>query len=420
MARREKKPVHKVVMTEGKRNIIQQLLQEYDIETAEDIQDALKDLLGGTIKEMMEAEMDEHLGYQKSERSDSDDYRNGYKSKRVNSSYGSMDIDVPQDRKSTFEPQIVKKRQKDISDIDQKIISMYAKGMTTRQISETIEDIYGFETSEGFISDVTDKILPQIEDWQNRPLDEVYPILYIDAIHYSVRDNGVIRKLAAYVILGINTEGKKEVLSITVGDNESSKYWLSVLNELKNRGVKDILIICADGLSGIKEAIAAAFPKTEYQRCIVHQVRNTLKYVPDKDRKAFASDLKTIYHASDEEKARLALDRVTEKWTVKYPNSMKRWYDNWDAITPIFKFSPDVRKVIYTTNAIESLNSTYRKLNRQRSVFPSDTALLKALYLATFEATKKWTMSIRNWGRVYGELSIMYEGRLPEQQNLYA
>ena len=401
-------------MTEGKRNIIQQLLHEYDIETAEDIQDALKDLLGGTIKEMMEAEMDDHLGYQKSERSDSDDYCNGYKSKRVNSSYGSMDIDVPQDRKSTFEPQIVKKRQKDISDIDQKIISMYAKGMTIRQISETIEDIYGFETSEGFISDVTDKILPQIEDRQNRPLDEVYPILYIDAIHYSVRDNGVIRKLAAYVILGINTEGKKEVLSITVGDNESSKYWLSVLNELKNRGVKDILIICADGLSGIKEAIAAAFPKTAYQRCIVHQVRNTLKYVPDKDRKAFASDLKTIYHASDEEKARLALDRVTEKWTAKYPNFMKRWYDNWDAITPIFKFSPDVRKVIYTTNAIESLNSSYRKLNRQRSVFPSDTALLKALYLATFEATKKWTMSIRNWGQVYGELSIMYEGRLPE------
>ena len=401
-------------MTEGKRNIIQQLLQEYDIETAEDIQDALKDLLGGTIKEMMEAEMDDHLGYQKSERYDSDDYRNGYKSKRVNSSYGSMDIDVPQDRKSTFEPQIVKKRQNDISDIDQKIISMYAKGMTTRQISETIEDIYGFETSEGFISDVTDKILPQIEDWQNRPLDEVYPILYIDAIHYSVRDNGVIRKLAAYVILGINTEGKKEVLSITVGDNESSKYWLSVLNELKNRGVKDILIICADGLSGIKEAIAAAFPKTEYQRCIVHQVRNTLKYVLDKDRKAFASDLKTIYHASDEEKARLALDRVTEKWTAKYPNFMKRWYDNWDAITTIFKFSPDVRKVIYTTNAIESLNSTCRKLNRQRSLFPSDTTLLKALYLATFEATKKWTMSIRNWGQVYGELSIMYEGRLPE------
>ena len=411
---REKKPVHRVQMTEGKRNIIHQLLEEYDIQTAEDIQDALKDLLGGTIKEMMEAEMDNHLGYEKSQRSDSDDYRNGYKEKQVNSSYGSMKIEVPQDRKSTFEPQIVKKRQKDISDIDQKIISMYAKGMTTRQISDTIEDIYGFETSEGFISDVTDKILPQIEDWQNRPLDDVYPIIYIDAIHYSVRDNGIIRKLAAYVILGINKDGIKEVLSITVGENESSKYWLSVLNELKNRGVKDILIICADGLTGIKEAIAAAFPKTEYQRCIVHQVRNTLKYVPDKDRKAFAADLKTIYHASDEEKARQALDRVCAKWTEKYPNSMKRWYDNWDAVTPIFKFSPDVRKVIYTTNAIESLNSTYRRLNRQRSVFPSDTALLKALYLATFEATKKWTSTIRNWGQVCGELSIMYEGRLPE------
>ena len=411
---REKKPVHRVQMTEGKRNIIHQLLEEYDIQTAEDIQEALKDLLGGTIKEMMEAEMDNHLGYEKSQRSDSDDYRNGYKEKQVNSSYGSMKIEVPQDRKSTFEPQIVKKRQKDISDIDQKIISMYAKGMTTRQISDTIEDIYGFETSEGFISDVTDKILPQIEDWQNRPLDDVYPIIYIDAIHYSVRDNGIIRKLAAYVILGINKDGIKEVLSITVGENESSKYWLSVLNELKNRGVKDILIICADGLTGIKEAITAAFPKTEYQRCIVHQVRNTLKYVPDKDRKAFAADLKTIYHASDEEKARQALDRVCAKWTEKYPNSMKRWYDNWDAVTPIFKFSPDVRKVIYTTNAIESLNSTYRRLNRQRSVFPSDTALLKALYLATFEATKKWTSTIRNWGQVYGELSIMYEGRLPE------
>lgn len=316
---REKKPVHKVQMTEGKRNIIHQLLEEYDIQTAEDIQDALKDLLGGTIKEMMEAEMDDHLGYEKSERSDSDDYRNGYKPKRVNNSYGPMEIEVPQDRKSTFEPKVVRKRQKDISDIDQKIISMYAKGMTTRQISETIEDIYGFETSEGFISDVTDKLLPQIEDWQNRPLDETYPILYIDAIHYSVRDNGVIRKLAAYVILGINTEGRKEVLSISVGDNESAKYWLSVLNELKNRGVKDILIICADGLTGIRKAISTAFPKTEYQRCIVHQVRNTLKYVSDKDRKAFAADLKTIYHAPDEAKVREALDRVNEKCISSYP-----------------------------------------------------------------------------------------------------
>lgn len=411
---REKKNVHKVQMTEGKRNIIRQLLEEYDIESAQDIQDALKDLLGGTIKEMMEAEMDNHLGYGKSERSDNDDYWNGYKTKRVNSSYGSMEIQVPQDRKSTLEPQVVRKRQKDISDIDQKIISMYAKGMTTRQISDTLEDIYGFEASEGFISDVTDKIMPQIEDWQNRPLEEIYPVLYIDAIHYSVRDNGVIRKLAAYVILGINLNGLKEVLTIQIGENESSKYWLSVLNSLKNRGVKDILLLCADGLTGIKEAIATAYPQTEYQRCIVHQVRNTLKYVADKDRKPFATDLKTIYQASNEGAAREALERVTAKWTEKYPNSMKSWFQNWDAISPIFKFSATVRKVIYTTNAIESLNATYRKLNRQRSVFPSDTALLKALYLSTFKATKKWTMPLRNWGQVDGELSIMYEGRLPE------
>ena len=250
-------------MTEGKRKIIRQLLEEHEIESTKGIHEALKDLLGVTIKEMMEAQMDNHLGYGKSERFESDDYRNGYETKRVNSGCRSMGIQVPQDRKSTFNPRIVKKHQEDISDIDQKIISMYAKGMTTRRISEIIEDIYGFETSEGFSSDVTDKILPLIEEWQNKPLDAVYRMLYIDAIHYSARDNGIIRKLAAYVIHGINTEGKKEVLSINLEDNENAKYWLSALNELKNRGVKDILIICADGLSGIKEAITTAFPKTD-------------------------------------------------------------------------------------------------------------------------------------------------------------
>ena len=414
MPRKEKQPVHHVQMTEGKRNLIRALLQEYEIESAQDIQDALKDLLGSTIKEMMESEIDEHMGYQKSQRSDSDNYRNGYKTKQINSSYGSMTIDVPQDRKSTFEPKVVKKRQKDISDIDQKIISMYAKGMTTRQISDTLVDIYGFEASESFISDVTDKIIPQIEEWQKRPLNSIYPVVFIDAIHYSVRDNGVIRKLAAYVMLGINLEGKKEVLTIQVGENESAKYWLSVLNELKNRGVKDVLIICADGLTGIKDAINAAFPETEYQRCIVHQVRNTLKYVSDKDRKEFAADLKKIYNAPNEQLGAEARDEVTEKWNAKYPNAMKSWYKNWDAITPIFKFSADVRTVIYTTNAIDSLNATYRKLNRQRSVFPSYGSLLKALYLSTFEATKKWSMQIQNWGKIYGELAIMYENRIPE------
>ena len=337
MANRKKEVYKPKPMTEGKRNIIQGLLQEYDIETADDIQDALKDLLSGTLKEMMETEMDDHLGYEKYERSDEKNYRNGTKSKRVRSKYGEFEVDVPQDRNSSFDPKVLPKRQKDISAIDDKIISMYAKGMTTRQISETIEDIYGFEVSEGMVSDITDKLLPQIEEWQNRPLASVYPIVFIDAVHFSVRDDGVIRKLAAYVVLGINEDGKKEVLTIVIGENESSKYWLSVLNSLKNRGVQDILILCSDGLTGMN-----------------------------------------------------------------------------DAISPIFKFSKDVRTAFYTTNAIESLNASYRRLNRQRSVFTSSQALLKALYLATFEATKKWTMPIRNWGKVRGELTIMYPDRMPD------
>ena len=409
-----KKEVYKVKpLNENKKNIIAALIEEYDIETADDIQEALKDLLGGTIKSMMESEMDEHLGYESYERSDNDNYRNGTKKKTVRSNYGEFQIDVPQDRHSSFEPKVVKKRQKDISGIDQQIISMYARGLTTRQISDQIEEIYGFECSEGFISDVTDKILQEIDDWQNRPLDDIYPVMFIDAVHFSVREDNRIKKLAAYVILAITLDGKKDVISLQIGENESSKYWLGVLNDLKNRGVKDVMVICADGLSGIKEAIAAAFPNTEYQRCIVHQVRHTLKYVNYKDMKAFAADLKTIYLAPNEQQGHDNLQRVKEKWDEKYPNAMKSWEQNWDVLTPIFKFSTDVRKVIYTTNAIESLNSTYKKLNRQRTVFPSDKALLKSLYLSTLQATKKWTQPLRGWGKVYGEFAIMYEGRIP-------
>ena len=360
MANRKKEVYKPKPMTEGKRNLIQGLLQEYDIQSAEDIQDALKDLLSGTIQDMLETEMDDHLGYDRYERSGEPNYRNGMKSKTVRSKYGEFQVDVPQDRQSSFEPQILPKRQKDISSIDDKIISMYAKGMTTRQISETIEDIYGFEVSEGMVSDITDKLLPRIEEWQNRPLSPVYPIVFIDAVHFSVRDDGVIRKLAAYVVLGMNEDGMKEVLSIVVGENESSKYWLSVLNSLKNRGVQDILILCSDGLTGIKDAISTAFPKTEQQRCIVHMVRNTLKYVANKDMKAFAKDLKTIYTAADEEAARKQLESVTEKWSAQYPSAMNRWHENRDAISPIFKFSKEVRTAFYTTNAIESLNSCYR------------------------------------------------------------
>lgn len=414
MANKKKEVYRPKPMTEGKKAVIQGLLDEYDIQSAEDIQDALKDLLSGTIQTMLETEMNERLGYEKYARDDEPNYRNGTKPKTGRSKYGEFEVDVPQDRNSTFEPAVVKKRQKDISGIEEQVIAMYAKGMTTTQISEMIESIYGFEISEGLVSDITDKLMPQIEDWQNRPLSAVYPIVFIDAIHFSVRNDGIVSKLAAYVVLGINEDGMKEVLSIEVGENESSKYWLGVLNSLKNRGVQDILILCSDGLAGLKEAIQAAFPNTEHQRCIVHMVRNTLKYVANKDMKAFARDLKIIYTAADEKTAIKRLDEVTKKWEPLYPHAMNRWHDNWDVITPIFKFSMDVRVAFYTTNALESLNSCYRRLNKQRSVFPSSQALMKALYLSTFEITKKWTMPIRNWGKVRGELSIMYPGRLTD------
>jgi len=401
-------------LTEDKKNLIAGLMQVYDVQTAEDVQEAMKDLLGGTLEEMLQAEMTDHLGYEEYERAENDNSRNGIKSKTVRSKYGELDIDVPQDRASSFDPKVVGKRKKDISGVDDKIIAMYARGLSTRQISEQIEDIYGFEVSESFVSDVTDRLLPQIEEWQQRPLAEMYPIVFIDAVHYSVRTDGIVSKLAAYVVLGVNLDGYKEVLGLYVGANESSKYWLGILNEMKNRGVEDILVISADGLSGIKEAIGTAFPKTEYQRCIVHQVRNTLRYVGEKNKKEFATDLKTIYHAPNEEAGRNKLEEVKKKWEKHYPNAMKSWEKNWDAISPIFKFSTSIRKIIYTTNAVESLNSTYRRLNRNRSVFPNETALLKALYLATLEATKKWTMPLRDWGKARGELEIMYEDRFPE------
>ena len=401
-------------LSEEKRNIIANLLETYEIKTTGDIHEALKDILGGTIQEMLEVELDEHMGYAKSEQTADakTNYRNGYKPKILKSAVGELPIEMPQDRNSTFEPKIVPKHKRDISEIEQKIINMYARGQSTREISEQKEDIYGFEASAEMVSKVTDKIIPQIEAWQNRALSEVYPIVFIDAIVFHVRREKTVQKTAAYIVLGINSDGMKEVLSVEIGENESAKFWLSVLNSLKNRGIHDMLTICADGLAGISEAIQAAFPQTEYQRCIVHMVRNTLKHVSEKNRKAFAGDLKRIYHAPDEETGHQTMLEVKEKWDKVYPNAMKRWVDDWSAVCPIFKYSAAVRKVLYTTNVIESLNSQYRKLNNSRSVFPSDDALKKALYLSTLQITKKWTMKIHNWGMIYGELSVHFEGRL--------
>ncbi len=402
----------KYAIPDEKKELLLNLIETYNVKTTADLQEALKDLLGGTIQTMLEQEIETQIDEREAADPAYNDSRNGYKPKRLRSTLGEIPIQVPQDRNSDFEPMVVPKYRKDITEIEGKIVAMYARGMSTRQISDQIKDIYGFEVSEGLVTGITNKLLPEIEAWQKRPLSAIYPIVFIDAVVFNVRADNVIQKLAAYIILGVSEEGHKEVLSITIGEVESAKFWLSVLNELKNRGLKDIFVLCADGLSGIKEAIAAAYPMTEYQRCIVHMVRNTLRYVSDKDRKAFANDLKTIYHAPGEEQGHARMLEVAQTWEKKYPGSMRRWEDHWDVISPMFKFSDAVRKVIYTTNAIESLNSGYRRLNRARSVFPSATALLKALYLATFQLTKKWTLPLRNWGAVYSELRIMYPGRM--------
>ena len=399
-----------------KNEIVEEFFRRNDpknIKSMSDMYAAWKDFFAPAFQQLLDAEMEAKIGYSKNERTDNNNYRNGYYPERtVATEMGDIPVKVPRDRNGEIESDLVPKYSRTANGFDEKVISMYALGMSDKDIQEQIKEIFGCNLSPDMISDITDKIIPEIQEWQKRRLESVYPIVFIDATHFHVRDNGQIVKKAAYVVLGIDKDGMKKVLTITIGENESAKYWLGVLNELKNRGVQDILILCADGLSGIKESIAAAYPNTEYQRCIVHQVRNTLKYVSEKDKKAFANDLKSIYHAPNEEAGYERMHEVTKKWHDKYPNSIKRWEENWDVISPMFKFSADVRKVMYTTNAIESLNSALRRLNSQRSVFPSDTALLKALYLATFETTKKWIMPLRNWGKVYGELSIMYEGRL--------
>jgi len=404
----------KRIITPEKKELIRNLISEYNITSAKDLQEALKDLLGDTIQNMLEAELDEHLGYEKYESTEEakSNYRNGYTSKTLKSSVGQVEIDIPRDRNAEFEPKIVPRYKRDISEIENKIIAMYARGMSTREINEQIQEIYGFEVSAEMVSKITDKILPEIEEWQKRPLGEVYPIVFIDAIHFSVKNDGIVGKKAVYIVLAIDIEGQKDVIGIYVGENESSKFWLSVLNDLKNRGVKDILILCADALSGIKDAINAAFPNTEYQRCIVHQIRNTLKYVSDKGRKEFARDLKRIYTAPNEKAGYDQMLEVSEKWEKKYPAAMKSWKSNWDVICPFFKYSEELRKIMYTTNTIESLNSSYRRINKSRTVFPGDQSLLKSIYLATVKITSKWTMRYKNWGLILGQLQIMFEGRI--------
>lgn len=405
---RRTRKVREAEETKG-RKLAKLILNNYDISSITDIEDALKDLLGDTIKEMLEAEFENHIEtpYYKHNETRTN-YRNGYKTKTVNSTRGPIELTVPQDKNSTFEPEIVSKRQRDISNIETKIISMYARGMSNKDISDTVEEIYGFEVDEALITNITNKIIPIAQEWKSRPLEKVYPVVFIDATHFSVKEEGKVSKNAAYIILGIDSNGMKDVLSIEIGENENSKFWLSVLTSLKARGVKDILILCSDRLTGIQEAISAVYPRTDWQGCIVHQVRNTLKYVSYKHKKEFAKDLKLIYTANTEEDARMQLDYVSDKWNNIYKGSMDRWYDNWDNILPMFSYGEELRRIVYTTNAIESLNASYKRINKGRVVFPSKMALFKALYLATENITKKWSVPTKNWGQVYAELVINF------------
>ena len=395
-------------------NLVKAVLKNGDIKTVFDVEEKLKKSFGKIIQTMLETEMTEHLGHDKYEytKENKENYRNGSSKKKVKSNLGEIELEIPRDRNSEFEPMIVPKNSRDISNIEQQIIKLYGMGNSTREISNFIEELYGFSVSAEMVSNITDKIIPEMEEWKNRRLEEIYPFVYIDAIHFNVKENGVIGKKAAYVAMGINKVGIKEVLGIYIGENETSKFWMTVFNNLKNRGLKDILVLSSDGLTGIKEAIEIAFPKTEHQTCIVHLTRNTLKYVSHRDKYKFAQDLKAIYTASDEEIAKKLMYDVTNAWKGKYPTAMDRWEENWGIISPFFKFSQKIRKMIYTTNTIESLNSSYRRLNKARNVYPSADALMKVLYLSTKKVTKNWNYTQPEWGETLKELEIIFEGRI--------
>ncbi len=398
--------------SKGKK-ILEILQENYEIESAQDLSSAIKELFKDSLQEMMNAEFETSMGYQKYDnKTEKTNYRNGKTKKKLKSEFGEFDFETPRDRNNEFEPKIVPKNKRDVSGIEDKIISLYGRGLSTREINEQIQDLYGIEVSSTMVSNITDQILPKIKEWQDRPLESIYPICFVDAVHFSVRDESSVVKKAAYIVLGINEYGEKDVLGIWIGENESAKFWLSVFNDLKNRGVKDILILCSDGLTGMKEAIQAAFPKTVQQRCIVHMIRNSVRFVSYKELKPFCNDLKTIYTSKNEKTGYEQLQKIKEKWKSKYPTALKSWEENWDAICPFFSYSEPVRKIMYTTNTIESLNRSYRKYTKTKSVFPSDESLMKCLYLATLNITKKWNGRYRNWDLILGELSIMFEGRI--------
>jgi len=375
----------------------------------------LKQLTKRLLERAMAAEMTEHVGYEKHDAAgnNSGNSRNGTSAKTIKGSFGTMPLEVPRDRNGTFEPQIIEKHQTRFTGFDKNIISLYARGLSTREIQQHIEEMYHVEVSPGLISSVTDEVLEEVKTWQNRQLDEVYPILYLDAIQFKVRDNGNVRSKEVYLAVGVRLDGMKEVLGLWIAQTEGAKFWLQVVTELKNRGVTDILIACVDGLKGFPEAIESVFPQTEVQLCIVHLVRHSLNYVGWKQRKEVAKDLKTIYTAATDVEAEQRLAEFSLKWDAKFPMIARSWRSNWTRVIPFFAHPPEIRKVIYTTNAIESLNMSLRKVTKARGSFPNDEALAKLLYLALRNIAKKWTMPVHAWKDALNRFAILYENRLP-------
>ncbi|NLW89954.1 MAG: IS256 family transposase [Clostridiaceae bacterium] len=384
----------------------------------EDVQALLKSLFKGTIERMLEAEMDEHLGYEKHSvlGNNSGNNRNGYGKKVLKTELGETEIEVPRDRNGEFSPRVIEKRQTRSDDLENRILAMYAKGMSNRDIEDHLRDIYGVEASASLISRITDKILPAVQEWQSRPLDAVYPIVFLDGIVFKVRkDNRVINK-CVYSVLGINMDGHKEILGIWISENESASFWTTVCNELKNRGVQDILIACRDNLSGFSTAIETVFPKTEQQLCVIHQIRTSTKYVPYKDIKAVMADLKKVYGAPTMDDAEFRLEEFREKWGKKYPQILKSWDANWIELSTYFKYPQEVRTLIYTTNAVEGFHRMLRKYTKTKTIYPTDDAVRKSVYLSIMEISKKWSMPIRDWGIIIGQLLVFFEGRLQPQQ----
>lgn len=401
-------------MAKKEKSLMRQLIEERGIKDIAGVQALVKELTAGLIQEAMDAELEEELGYSKYDykNKQTENSRNGSYKKTVSSSLGDIELSVPRDRNGEYEPQIVKKHQMDISAIEDKIIFLYSQGTSTRDIEKTMQEMYGIEVDATRVSKITDKLLPMIREWQNRPLESVYAMVLLDAIHYKVREEGMVVKKAVYIAIGTDLEGKKDVLGLWVGATESSKYWLGLLNSLKNRGVQDILIMSVDGLTGFSEAIAVAYPKTEVQRCIIHQIRSSTRYVSYKDVKAFTAALKPIYKAPTEESALEALDELERTWGAKYPTAIRSWREHWDELSTMFKYPEQIRRIIYTTNAIENFNRQLRKVTKTKSAFVSDDALLKQLYLVTMHVTDKWTMPIKDWSSILMHLMIYFGDRV--------